>query len=107
MTVSCAAPVDGGWLSQRSCPQSSTSGSTSSPITNFPGIARSSVVVALFGRQPIRLRSDRQALEPSRLLGEGDFRRQALHAGSAVEAVAAPTVLQDEAGVVGHGDRPA
>jgi len=41
ITVSCPAPVDGGFDSQRSCPHASTSGSTSLLIVNWPAMVAS------------------------------------------------------------------
>src|SRR5215471_4280742 len=46
-------------------------------------------------------------LELPCLLGQRELRRQALHAGGAVEAVALRAMLQDVGGVVRHGDRAA
>src|SRR5215468_10345216 len=46
-------------------------------------------------------------LELPCLLGQRGLRRQALHAGGAVEAVAVRAMFQDVRGILRHGDRAA
>src|ERR1700687_4939543 len=67
-----------------------------------------------FPRAPVRLRphsssrtSPADLLELAGRLGQRHLGRQPLHAGGAVEAVALPAMLQDEARVGGPGDRSA
>src|SRR5215510_16014360 len=64
------------------------------------------VAPARQSRLPPRLPSF-DPLELAGLLGQRELRRQPLHAGGSVEAVAVRAMLQDVGGVLRHGDRAA
>ena len=92
MTVRSFAPVLGGLQSQRSWPQSRTSGVTSERMTNLPGMG------TLLGWA--------DGLEGAGLFGEGPLDRQALHGGGAVEAVAGRACSRMEAASAGSAIGP-
>src|SRR3984893_8172475 len=90
------------------CKACSDWGGAAPPLPPAPPPARS------FPRAPVRLRPHSSSrtppadlLELASGLGQRHLGRQPLHAGGAVEAVALPAMLQDEARVGGPGDRSA